>query len=153
MAPVFRSKFSAIHREYTAQPSNRTFYVHLTTVTDPKATRVLLVTGPLAVSFTRSKLTDGLHSVRCHLPRQPQKLSHLLIEMWAGVILTHGAHVCSNYTRSLKTARPPRSICYPNTSQSSIPPHIKNIPPHSILLCPLSCFVFTSSDGHGWTIS
>lgn len=49
MALVFRGKFSAIHREYTPRPSTRTFYVHLTTVTDPKVTSVLLATGPLAV--------------------------------------------------------------------------------------------------------
>jgi hypothetical protein len=53
--PVFRGKFSAIHKEYTPQPSNRTFYVHLTTVTDPKATRVLLATGQLAACVAPSK--------------------------------------------------------------------------------------------------
>jgi hypothetical protein len=49
MTLVFRGKFSAIHREYTPRPSNRTFYAHLTTVTDPKVTSVLLATGASAV--------------------------------------------------------------------------------------------------------
>ena len=49
MALVFRGKFSAIHREYTPRPTTRTFYVHLTTVTDPKVTSVLLATGPSAL--------------------------------------------------------------------------------------------------------
>jgi guanine nucleotide-binding protein subunit alpha len=81
-----RSKFSAIHREYSPNP--RKFYAFCTSVTDTATTAGIIASGacpsfptslPLVSPYKKIKLTlCCIHSVRDMVVRQHLKQSKLL---------------------------------------------------------------------------
>jgi hypothetical protein len=80
---VFRNRFSAIYQEYTPREARRTFYVHMTNVTETSAMRGILSSGKCAFGCTEA-CSEMSISMRLHIqdqsanPPSSIKISHML---------------------------------------------------------------------------